>query len=370
MSEWVRRTRHTAWQSYLWRRYKYRLPTVIGILILFLWFRSISIEKDTIRRPTSLKEWASSSNAKMATDMHLKSSSSSSFCHPCIISYMETLTNLGVTNGKLSDDEWQAALCDSSVRTVSNKPLIFGVGPGTTATKSVALAVSLLGKTVLHYKAVRTKDGELLDTWKDPQTPVVNAFSVPTLVEGMRNRTVWNSIHTSMDFASILNSVDAVFDYPFPMYALEVLRAFPNAKVILTHRDPTEWYERRLDFCTTRERVCRVPFVLRPLSIYMNDTDTVWSKSQVVAAYEATETVLECLITGRNRDRFLKVDVWNPPPQGWMPVLAEFLGITPIPSPESGCVLPTNTSGGLKCQKGETACETCDAFFGRDSKEP
>lgn len=276
---------------------------------------------------------------------------------PCISKYLKTLKNLGVANGNMTYSTWEKALCLPPPDHVSDKPLIFGVGPGTTATRSVALAVSLLRKNTLHWGVVRAANGKYHWDWDDGKN-LLDRFGANQLVLGMKNLSTWESIPSTMNFAQIFEPLDAVFDYPFPMYALDVLRYFPQAKVIMTHRDPFQWYDQRMKFCTGKHPLCSVPFLLRPLKLSMNMRE--WTKDKAAVTFAATETAIQCFV---GRERFLRVDVWNPPAGGWMPILAEFLDVLPIPTQESNCTMPRRTNHDLKCEQGEPACAGCNRFF-------
>lgn len=50
---------------------------------------------------------------------------------------------------------WGATMeCDAAATTLSTKEMLYGIGPGSTGTLSLFLALSLLGIQGLHYKAV------------------------------------------------------------------------------------------------------------------------------------------------------------------------------------------------------------------------
>jgi hypothetical protein len=79
---------------------------------------------------------------------------------------------------------------------------------------------------------------------------------------------------------------------------------------------------------------------------------------QNAGSFEATEHVLKCLVPAHN---YLQVDAWNPPPEGWMPRIADFLNVT-MPPPESNCSLPTKAGHNLECGK-DPACHQCRSYI-------
>jgi hypothetical protein len=122
----------------------------------------------------------------------------------------------------------------------------------------------------------------------------------------------------------------------------------------MTHRDPAVWYKKRRDFCDGKERTCDVAFLLRPVNITLRDM----TEEQAVGSFEATEKALECLV---GPDRYLKVDAWNQPEEGWMPHIANFLSVRNHP-PESNCSIPKSTSHALECGGG-IACQQCRKYM-------
>ena len=50
-----------------------------------------------------------------------------------------------------------------------------------------------------------------------------------------------HNLHTAEDFDQALWRYDAVTDIPACIFADELIAAYPDAKVILTERDPNKW---------------------------------------------------------------------------------------------------------------------------------
>eukprot|EP00977_Amphora_coffeiformis_P027412 scaffold34609_cov146-Amphora_coffeaeformis.AAC.19 len=297
---------------------------------------------------------------------------------PCISEYLTRLRRLGIQNTNVSYQEWEAVLCPpppvvasssssssttTTTTTMSDRPLILGAGPGTSATRSFALAVGLLGKSVLHYNRARMPF-ERNGPWKQQMEQRVRGV-VNVLIRGLREKPAWQSAANQADFISLFDSIDAVFDAPFSFYTLDILRVFPKARLIMTHRDPEVWYERRNAFCHENIRGKCSPFLLRPLGIDIQESLT---KEQVVGGFEATEHVLECVV---GPDRFLRVDAWSPPPPpddgDWLATLARFLNV-PLPDKEeSHCSVPRSTGHGLECL--DEDCKKCEQWVFQNGQQ-
>jgi hypothetical protein len=269
----------------------------------------------------------------------------------CIPEYLAKLKALGIKND-VTYEEWESMLCRPPPNHISSRPLLIGVGPGTTATRSFAKAVNLLHFSVSHFSAFRNRRGR----YKGEDTKNLARFQVEELGNGTQFREDWYQT-ADIDFAALYNSVDAIFDFPVHLYAVDILRAHPNAKIIMTHRDPATYAQRRLAFCNKSRKItrrCGVPFVLRPLNMSMGEM----TDDQNAGSFEATEHVLKCLVPAHN---YLQVDAWNPPPEGWMPRIADFLNVT-MPPPESNCGIPTKAGHDLECGD-DPACRRCRRYI-------
>lgn len=279
----------------------------------------------------------------------------------CVDNYLKTLQNAGIKNG-VSFEEWEKVLCHStknrgsnSTRMTSNRALVIGSGPGSTATRSFAVAISLLRKRVLHYAALR-KPGKTHGQWG----PKVNGtfknikfFRIDTLEDGFASHAAWKTATTSVDFLKLFKDIDAIFDYPFAHYTLDILKAFPNSKILMTHRDPKLWHHKRSAFCFNKGPFCDVPYVMRPLNMKLSN----FTIEQTVISFEATEEFLKCTV---GPDRYLQVDAWNPPASSsnegesdWFAHIAAFLGV-PVP-PFDMCSTPRQTEHDLGCPE----CAKC-----------
>lgn len=98
---------------------------------------------------------------------------------------------------------------------------IIGAGYSRTGTMSMKSALAKLGYRSYHMEeAVMNFEKGDLDKW--------NAY-----MEG----------HCDMDWQKLLADYDATADLPAALYYREQMAAFPDAKVILTVRDPEAWWQ-------------------------------------------------------------------------------------------------------------------------------
>ncbi|KAG5177776.1 hypothetical protein JKP88DRAFT_281758 [Tribonema minus] len=214
---------------------------------------------------------------------------------------------------------------------VSQKPLIIGAGPGTTATRSVSKAVNLLGLRVVHYGAGFERDGT-------PYPPgVSNAcsnwdknlalFGVNDMYDMLLlNATTVTACHDAFDAFNLrlYDDLDAVFDSPVHHVTYRLLQLYPNAKLIFTHRDPDVWVEKRV------AHQMAMPAVQQPCGMILEHL----TNEQNVAAYNANLELLECIMPA---ERMLMVNVWAQPGREIFESLADFLQ-RPVPPEE--CAFP------------------------------
>lgn len=96
---------------------------------------------------------------------------------------------------------------------------IIGVGLGRTGTLSLKAALETLGYRPCYH---------ILDVLRSP-----------------RNIKILRTIgaETHIDWSYLFSEYEAGVDFPFTTHYQECLETFPEAKVILTVREPDEWYE-------------------------------------------------------------------------------------------------------------------------------
>jgi hypothetical protein len=130
---------------------------------------------------------------------------------------------------------------------------VIGAGFMRTGTMSMQAALQLLGYPCYHMQEVLREPGHL-EKWSD-------------FVTGK----------DSMDWHSLFHNFEATVDTPACVYYRELMLAFPDAKVILTLRDPERWYQ---SFVTLR----KTHDSLRPLSRWiprlkkaLHAADVLWN---------------------------------------------------------------------------------------------
>lgn len=185
---------------------------------------------------------------------------------------------------------------------------VIGAGMGRTGTLSLKVALErLLGGRCYHMEEVIGND-EHLRTWY-----------------------AWARIpHVRVDWRSLFEGYVAGVDAPVCFVYEELMEAFPEAKVILTVRDPDRWYEswEGLAKMTRRSRPLRhvvpkmrwfVPFTSHLMERYF---DSRIDRQSNIRAFEAHNARVKATVPS---DRLLVFSV----KEGWEP-LCEHLGV-PVP---------------------------------------
>lgn len=96
---------------------------------------------------------------------------------------------------------------------------VIGAGFGRTGTMSIQAALEMLGYRCYHMKEVTEHVGHL-QAWHE-----LVADCAP------------------MDWQTLFKDFEATVDFPACIYYRELLREFPNAKVVLSVRDPDRWFD-------------------------------------------------------------------------------------------------------------------------------
>lgn len=116
---------------------------------------------------------------------------------------------------------------------------VIGAGFGRTGTMSLQAALEMLGYHCYHMKEI-TKDPSHLPAW--------HAF-----VSGA----------APMDWKALFKDYEATVDFPASVYYRDLLHEFPDAKVVLTVRDPERWFQSFLTLQQTTDRFRVFRFVPR-----------------------------------------------------------------------------------------------------------
>ncbi|KAF8583144.1 hypothetical protein K439DRAFT_1661425 [Ramaria rubella] len=125
----------------------------------------------------------------------------------------------------------------SDVTQKSAKQKVICLGLGRTGTLSLRNALAMLGFGPCYHMStiVHVSGAEDLPKW----------------------RKIGDGEGTPEDIQSILDNYGSVLDYPAAMYGKELLAAYPEAKFILTIRDPAKWEK------SMRETVFLYPDIIR-----------------------------------------------------------------------------------------------------------
>jgi hypothetical protein len=186
---------------------------------------------------------------------------------------------------------------------------VIGAGFGRTGTNSLKVALEKLGFDPCHHM-------QELFTHRD---------QAPTWQAAYRGETI--------DWPRFLADYRACVDWPACTFYRELMDAFPDAKVLLSVRDPERWYE------SARETIYTFPsitprWLLRvapPLRAILATAQPIWDKvfdgrfgdkAHALAVFEAHYAEVERVVPP---ERLLVYEVT----QGWEP-LCEFLGV-PVP---------------------------------------
>ena len=187
------------------------------------------------------------------------------------------------------------------IRNTSDAPLIVCVGHGKTATKSLNKALVMLGYHTAHFYGAGVY-GLLWD-----------------------NAAEWRELRPGRDFLFHgTPSIDAVLDTPVVDFYHEIMLAYPNAKVVLTVRDPKSWLRSQQKFYCCYAHGCKnwlEPWRRGSNLVYGTECP---SPSQAIKRYvQHNRNVYDAV----PRDRLLVMDIARG--DGW-DALAPFLGI-PVP---------------------------------------
>jgi hypothetical protein len=186
---------------------------------------------------------------------------------------------------------------------------VIGAGFGRTGTASLRHALGMLGFDPCHH---------MIEVLKRPETTVGwtaaldgDVAALPPLLEGYR----------------------AIQDFPGCLLWREMTELYPQAKVVLSVRDPKKWYDSaRATILSTepRDLPAELSALLKPFSEAMarRGLPRGLSEEDTIAAFNAHNETVEA---GVAPDRLLVFEVGD----GWEP-LCEFLGVdvpdVPFPS--------------------------------------
>jgi len=191
---------------------------------------------------------------------------------------------------------------------------IIGAGWGRTGTFSLMIALDELGFPAYHM--IRCMEKQQHFFWND-------------LADGKK-----------VDWNTITKDYKATTDWPACSFYKELLQEFPNAKVILTVRDPQKWYDSAMaTIFTMGDKVDRFPYNIlfslhgrmrRQMAmigkvIFQGDLKGVPVKNReaIIALYEEHVREVKKTVPAHQLLLFDVTDGWEP--------LCQFLGV-PVPS--------------------------------------
>ena len=121
----------------------------------------------------------------------------------------------------------------------SDWPLIIGASPGTTGTMSLYYALKALDVSVVHYtRQYNASSGVESTSYELGGGPV--PLLKPLFADTQPAPPVDLKAARSADLR-FLAATDALLDTPAQEIFFDLLATFPNARVVLTLRDPTAW---------------------------------------------------------------------------------------------------------------------------------
>ncbi|MCJ1321788.1 hypothetical protein MMC15_007133 [Xylographa vitiligo] len=113
----------------------------------------------------------------------------------------------------------------SRIRTVEMQVLVIGMMR--TGTKSIKAGLEQIGFNKVYHMTTAMKNPKDCDMW-------TQAFNAKFHNKGqMLTRKEWDQL---------LGDCDACIDVPIAAFMPELIEAYPNAKVIVSMRDPDKWY--------------------------------------------------------------------------------------------------------------------------------
>jgi hypothetical protein len=178
---------------------------------------------------------------------------------------------------------------------------LIGAGLGRTGTLSLKLALEQLGFGPCYH---------MTEVLMDPSRG-------PDWLRAVGGQADWNRI---------FNGYAATVDYPGCMFWRELIQFYPSAKVVLSVRNPNEWFDSAQQTIFSEEQ--NKPFAKSALAEFFEKVvfnaygDRIHDRDFMTAAFQRHNDEVERVVP---RDSLLVYEV----AQGWPP-LCEFMGV-PIP---------------------------------------
>jgi hypothetical protein len=158
---------------------------------------------------------------------------------------------------------------------------VIGAGMGRTGTLSMKHALEMLGYHKTHHMF------ELMIN--PPQLPY------------------WKQLHQtrSTDFDTLLAGYTAIVDFPGALYYKELMKKYPDAKVILTARDPEKWYK------SVSDTIFNYPkgfekFMMQTVGMFKPEVKHIYNTIEY-----AKEAIWFGLFERRFADKQFALDIYN-----------------------------------------------------------
>jgi len=195
---------------------------------------------------------------------------------------------------------------------------VIGAGWGRTGTESLKIALEELGFDRCYHGFDLFNDGRKLQYWKELRET------------------------GTTDFDALFKGYRACVDFPAAYYYRELLKQYPDAKIILTVRDPSKWYDSAANTIFKKPDPVKFPILkwLGRISKKLNYIPQIYYHIQTFLFQEAFHGQIE------NKEAMMSLfEQWNEEvkrtvpadqllvyeiSQGWEP-LCKFLNL-PVPA--------------------------------------
>jgi hypothetical protein len=196
---------------------------------------------------------------------------------------------------------------------------VIGAGWGRTGTESLKKALEQLGFGKCYHMFELLKDGRRLEYWEQ-------------LIEEGKT-----------DYDRLFAGFQSAVDFPASCFYREFMHYYPDAKVILTYRDPEKWYD------SASKTVLRdLPWVVVPIVKFFGIFNKNLRYMPRIYQNVVKDYIMDGLFEGRRADREFMINLYNEwveevtrtvpaekllvfeSKDGWEPLCA-FLGV-PVPT--------------------------------------
>jgi hypothetical protein len=158
---------------------------------------------------------------------------------------------------------------------------VIGAGWGRTGTESLKKALEIIGFGKCYHAFELLKDGHRVVYWEQ-------------LAKGEQP-----------DYDRLFEGFQSAVDFPVALYYKEFMKQYPEAKIILSYRDPEKWYE------SASKTILRpIPFFFIPLCRFVGLFNKNISYFPRIHAIMINE-ILNQFMQGRQNDRAFMINLYN-----------------------------------------------------------